>query len=128
MSEMVRAKLITFDQLTDNKINNNHAIQFWKKKIVKKENLKLKKFWKQSFNKKKIEKECITELMRTEPFCLASIPWKEQGVMSKSAHSHSALIRNRQFQALIVRKECGHFNGVGKKQFLFLSKSFVNYR
>ena len=62
-------------------------------------------------------------------FRLASIHQEEQGerrgnsflqgVMKMSAHTHSALIQNRQFRARITRKECGHFNEVGRKNSLY---------
>ena len=39
--------------------------------------------------------------------------------MKKAARAHSALIRNRQFRARIARKECDHFNEVGRKVFFF---------
>ena len=38
--------------------------------------------------------------------------------MKKSAHAYSALIQNTQFRACIARKECGHFNEVGRKSTL----------
>ena len=42
--------------------------------------------------------------------------------MQKSAHAHSALIQNGQFCARIARKECGHFNEVGRKLLFGASK------
>ena len=35
--------------------------------------------------------------------------------MKKAVYTHSAFIQNRQFRARIARKECGHFNEVGRR-------------
>ena len=39
--------------------------------------------------------------------------------MKKSAHAYSASIQNKQFRTRIARKECGHFNEVGRKSMEF---------
>ena len=39
--------------------------------------------------------------------------------MNKFAHAHSVLIQNRQIRARIERKECSHFNEVGRKLIFF---------
>ena len=55
--------------------------------------------------------------------------------MKKSAHAYSALIQSGQFRARIARKECGHFNEVGRKKFIkqsanlffFIANKFIYF-
>ena len=85
------------------------------------------KIWKKNFGKNFEKNYFKTKILITK-ICnsinkydtifalLASLKNREkQGVMKKCAHAHSALIQNSHFDARIARKECGHFNKVGRK-------------
>ena len=39
--------------------------------------------------------------------------------MKKYAHAHSALIQSKQFRGRIARKECAHFNEVGRNAIFY---------
>ena len=85
---------------------------------------------KKNFEKKYFETKILkTNICNTTNQCstICALPRQEQEekqgviraitsyrVMKKSAHAHSALIQNVQFRARIARKECGHFNEVGR--------------
>ena len=77
-------------------------------------NSKKREYGKKYFDKKNYNKINQCDTIFTLLALLDRNRENDQGVMNKSAHAHSALIRTRQFCTYIVRKKCGHFNEVGK--------------